>query len=128
MKPKLIKIESLLAHEELVLDELYALKENIERTGVLECPILVDNKHNIILDGHHRAKSLEELGCRYVPAWLVNYFGDEVGLVSWRKDFSVTKEMVCERALTGKPFPPKTSNHIYGFRGRLYEYRIDDLR
>lgn len=108
----LIEIDRLRAHELVERDRVEKLKEELRRSGVLVRPILVDEKNLIVIDGHHRVQALRELGCKLVPALLVDYENSNICVVPWRDCDKVTKEDVVRAGLTGKLLPPKTSKHV----------------
>jgi len=74
----------------------------------------VADRYFVILDGHHRFEALRLLGCRRVPAYVIDYFSDIVDLTLWPDATvkEVTKEEVIRRGLAGELFPPKTTRHI----------------
>ncbi len=118
IKPTLVEIELLKAHEEV--DKVYheKLKKIIESDKVLKKPIVADINTYTILDGHHRVSVLRSLGCRLVPAVLVDYNSPSIIVESWR-DMRIDKETVISCALNGKMFPPKTTKHMIQINGKL---------
>lgn len=104
-----VEIHSLRDHEEVEPEQVEQLTREILKTRRIE-PILVERKHWVILDGHHRKAALERLGIGRIPCFIVPY--EHVGLTSWR-GIPLTKAEVIARALTGRKFPPKTTCHLY---------------
>lgn len=127
---ELVPIERLRSHEGLDPKLVAEIRESIGREGVLLEPILVERRHDVILNGHHRVAALRELGCRRVPAYVVDYFDARIELTLWRHADvdSVTKEDVIERALRGNLFPPKTTRHIVHFALRVVATPLESLR
>lgn len=77
-------------------------------------PLLVDESTKTILDGHHRRHAAQIMGLKKIPCWCVRYLDDKsIGLISRRKDISVSKEEIVRRARAGDPYPRKTTRHIY---------------
>lgn len=111
---ELVDIRLLHSHEQVEADLFERTLEEIKRDGYLKKPILVSRDDYVILDGHHRYEALRALGCRRVPAYVIDYFSDAVQLGTWPdatvKD--VTKEEVVRRGLEGELFPPKTTRHV----------------
>ncbi|MEK6987516.1 MAG: ParB N-terminal domain-containing protein, partial [Candidatus Thermoplasmatota archaeon] len=70
--------------------------------------------HFVILDGHHRFAALKALGCRRIPAYVIDYFSDIIDLKTWPDAVvqEVRKDEVIRRGLANDPFPPKTTRHI----------------
>ncbi len=111
----LVGLGSLLPHERIVPDNLRAIIGSLRASEAYRGPpILVERRHMIILDGHHRAEALRSLGARTVPALLVDYSDPGIILESWR-GARVSRGEVLARALRGELFPPKTTRHIILF-------------
>jgi len=110
----LVEARALLPHEEVEGDRLARLTEEIRRDGHLRQPVLVDRGSMVILDGHHRVRALQTLGCLLVPAYLVDYRSQEIQVWPWRQDTPVNKDSVVERGLNRAPYPPRTSRHVLG--------------
>lgn len=104
-----IEIEHLRDHEEVEPEWVRELALEIRRTRRVR-PILVERRHHIVLDGHHRKAAFRLLGLTKIPCFLVHYA--QVGLTA-RRDLPVTKEEVIARALDGRKYPPKTTRHLY---------------
>jgi hypothetical protein len=101
-------------HEQTRPELLSELLEEIARDGVLKLPVLVERKHHVILDGHHRWEALRRLGCRRIPAYVVDYASEEISLTTWPGAIvaTVTKAEVVAHGVTGDLFPPKTTRHL----------------
>ena len=101
-------------HERTRPDLLAQLVEEIARDGVLKVPVLVEREHHVILDGHHRWEALRRLGCRRIPAYVVDYASEEISLTTWPGAIvaTVTKEEVVAHGVAGDLFPPKTTRHL----------------
>jgi L-serine kinase (ADP) len=126
---ELVDIDKLRGHEQLRPDLLESLKAEIQADGVLFKPILVAERHYVILDGHHRWAALKAIGCRRVPAFLVDYSSGTVDLGLWptAQVPSVTKDEVVERGLKGEPFTPKTTRHRVMFQLPDRPTNLNDL-
>ncbi len=114
-----LNIEELREHEEIRPHYLEELKNEILSDGILKMPIAVDRSTYIILDGHHRLHALKRLGCKKIPAILVDYHSEEIEVIPWREGERLTKEMVIQTALSGKRMAPKTSKHMIRIEGEL---------
>ena len=79
----LVDIELLHHHEEVVPGLLRALTEQIRRDGFLKHPIIVDEASLVVLDGTHRVEALKALGCKRIPACLVDYHEPRIKLMCW---------------------------------------------
>ncbi|MEM1507016.1 MAG: ParB N-terminal domain-containing protein [Candidatus Bathyarchaeia archaeon] len=108
----IVEISSLKPHERTDSFRVKALKDEIWLDGVLKKPIVVDEKTNVIIDGHHRVEALRLLGYTKVPVCYVDYMCDKIGLKSTAKDnIEITKDRVIEAALRNSPFGPKSTWH-----------------
>lgn len=107
----LVPIGRLRAHERVDEENVLELMEELRRTRTFAEPIWVARDSYVILNGHHRVEALRRLGAERVPAWLLDYETDEVGLEPWRPGGSITKAEVIHRANRGDLFPPKTTRH-----------------
>ncbi len=114
-----IRIEELREHEEIRPHYLEELKNEIVSDGILKMPIAVDRKTFIILDGHHRLHALKRIGCKRIPAILVDYHSPDIEVIPWREGEKITKEMIVDTALSGKRMAPKTSKHMIRVEGEL---------
>ena len=111
IKYKIIKINQLKQHEQIITKHFDELKDQIIENKYI-IPIVVDSKNNIILDGHHRYNVLKFLGYEQIPAYFVDYDSDYVKVESWRLNVKVTKKDVLDRGISGNLFPSKTSKNI----------------
>lgn len=113
--PRLVvlDISELKGHERTQPALLDRIREEIRRDRCLRNPILVADGHLVILDGHHRFEALRQLGCRRIPAYVVDYGSDAVRVDVWPDATvrAVTKDEVIRRGVIGDLFPPKTSRH-----------------
>jgi len=116
MKASLVvlDIRVLRPHEQTRPELLAQLLAEIERDGVLKIPVLVEREHHVILDGHHRWEALRRLGCRWIPAYVVDYSSEEISLTTWPGAIvaTITKEQVVDHGVRGDLFPPKTTRHL----------------
>ncbi len=124
MSYRIIPISTVRVHEKTT-GRVSKLAKWIEKTGYV-IPIVVDRKYRILLDGHHRFAALKKLGYTKVPAYIVDY--EKVEVLPRRKTIMVTREIVIKRALSGKPFPPKTTKHIYSKNWKNVKVPLAKLR
>jgi hypothetical protein len=113
--------------EETLPARLAIVCRDILAEGVWREPILVERDSLAIMDGHHRHQFALREGLSRVPCVLVSY--DLVTLESRRDDLVVTPEGVIARALSGQPYPPKSTRH--SLLVRLPDFvpvALDDLR
>ena len=70
-------------HEEIIPNLLNELARSIELDGCLKHPIIVDKRSLVVLDGMHRVAALERLGCKRIPACLVDYENSAITVGCW---------------------------------------------
>jgi hypothetical protein len=125
---KLVEIAKLRAHEQVCPERLAVVTRLIGQQKIVVNPIIVSRQHRIILDGHHRVESLKKLGCRLVPAILVDYFSDQVKVYSRRDKIKVSKKAVIGIALRNQTFPQKTTRHLIRNRIRGVKVNLNQLK
>ncbi|MQK95415.1 ParB N-terminal domain-containing protein, partial [Escherichia coli] len=86
MELTLIPLLLLKPHEDIDLKILEELAKSVKSDGVLKKAIAVDRNTGIILDGHHRVKALELIGCGKAPCLLVDYSSPLIMVFSWSGD------------------------------------------
>lgn len=114
----LIDINKLKPHEAIDFQRLRELAKRIRKNGHLKNPIVVDRTSFVVLDGHHRLKALKILGCKRIPAFLVDYKSNNVRVYLRRKELTMEliKEAVITRGKSRKLFPHKTTCHLLKYR------------
>ena len=118
----LVELARLRGHERTDETRCNALKAEIESDGMLFRPIVVDEKTNVVLDGHHRLAALKRLGCLKIPVCYVIYTSDNIGVMSMLRSLKITKPMVVQAALSEDPFPPKTTWHYVNSDSRTLNH------
>lgn len=112
---RLLELGRLRCHEQVDAATLEALIAEIIDDGALRQPVVVDSQTLVILDGHHRVRALERLGCVHVPAYLVDYRDPRIIVDCWQPGRApLTKDEVVRAGSHGRPYPPKTSRHRFG--------------
>lgn len=126
----LLEAGRLKPHERSIPELLKETTEAIRAEGFVRAPILVEARHHVILDGHHRYEALRSLGCSRIPVYLVDYAQDDIQVETWPGAIldHVTKEEVLEKALKGEVFPPKTTRHLLKTPLPEAPVMLEDLR
>jgi hypothetical protein len=83
MELKIIQLQELYIHEEIIPKALNKLKQELLSQQVLKHPILVDSKTLVVLDGMHRVAALRSLGYHLIPVCLVDYQNPAIELFAW---------------------------------------------
>ncbi len=125
---KLIDLEKLKIHEKGSHSRLEEVKRMIISACAFTEPIIVEKDHLVILDGHHRVTALKQMGYRRIPAYLVDYFKQNVRVNSRRSNYRVSKDLVISRAVSGQPYPSKTSRHFIPQRPKNFKIALSKLK
>jgi hypothetical protein len=115
-------------HEEVNHKYLKDFTLKIRKDGCIKNPVVVENKHFIILDGHHRVAALKILKANKVPVILVTYQSKNVR-VFLRRDLGIKniKKAVISCVLAKKMFPEKTTRHFIKHRPRNINVKLESL-
>lgn len=105
-------------HEEIIPELLDDLVGEIKSSDKLKDPVIVDSNTLVVLDGMHRVAALRELGCRYLPACLVDYQNPNVRVGCWyrtihgevgeSKFIGIFKQL----GLSAEPTPSETASRV----------------
>lgn len=112
-KTCVVETALLIPHEDVVRSKVDLITRDIEVSGCVKYPLLVDARSFVVLDGHHRLEALKEIGIHLAPAFFVDYARDYVDVYPFRKEIYVDKVSVLRKALEERNvFPPKTTKHV----------------
>eukprot|EP00658_Telonema_sp_P-2_P014393 TRINITY_DN15471_c0_g1_i2.p1 TRINITY_DN15471_c0_g1~~TRINITY_DN15471_c0_g1_i2.p1 ORF type:complete len:198 (+),score=46.52 TRINITY_DN15471_c0_g1_i2:253-846(+) len=107
--------EELLHHEKVRSERSDSLMSYLGSVNAEVSPSLVAlvccSRTNTIIDGHHRATVLDQLGFSMVPVLYVDYGHCDV-LVSPSTQNTLTKNDVIQAAQSGEPMEPKSTAHV----------------
>ena len=71
-------------HEEIDPFHFYELKKELVKDGFQKDPIIIEDKYNTVLDGHHRLNILKSLGFSKIAAYQVNYLNNaKIQVKTW---------------------------------------------
>jgi len=118
----------LIAHEKVSLRGINKLKNYIYNfnSEIILPSILVCNKTNVIIDGHHRFHIIKLLKVNQIPVSLIDYNSD---LILTNEKNSLSKKEIIRSAKNNKIFPPRTSKHLVNFKHHCFPLIIiSDLR
>jgi hypothetical protein len=82
-KLQVLPVEKLRSHEEIIPYNYQKLREAMLNIGRLVDPIIVDNKHFVVVDGNHRKKVLESIKCPHAVCQPIDYHSPEIGVGGW---------------------------------------------
>ena len=114
IKIEFCNVADLLPIENFIPERFDLLYDSIKNSSKWIRPIVVDKKHHLILDGHHRFEVAKKMGLKTIPAILVNY--SDIEIWSLRPDQIVNHELVISKALKGDIYPNKTVKHSFPFQ------------
>ncbi|MDI6819774.1 MAG: ParB N-terminal domain-containing protein [Candidatus Hodarchaeaceae archaeon] len=83
LRLRLEELGEVKVHEEIIPELLGALVREVRSDGMARHPVIVDSNTLVVLDGMHRVAALEKLGCRYLPACLVDYRNPHIYVRCW---------------------------------------------
>lgn len=107
----LLPVGRLTPHEEVDETDVDRLTKRIRADGAVHEPVLVDRATEVILDGHHRFHALQQLGCRRIPCYCVDYLEPTIIVETWDSRALIDKHELLRQALAGERYPIKTSRH-----------------
>ena len=110
-----VLLSKLLPHEKVDFNEVNKIVLKSNTIKDFEIPlIVVCNKTNMIIDGHHRFEALKILGYKKFPIIYVNYFSDYICCSLSKK---ILKEDLINYAINENVKKVKYSNHhIYDIK------------
>lgn len=134
MEYELLDIDKIKPLEMVFPHHLKNLSKYIDGQGILQQPLIVDDKHNIVLDGSHRYVYLMKSGYIKCPVIKVHYFNDNIRVGTHLKhrylddgNINISKQEVVLRGINGILFPPRTTRHFFPFRKENTKIDLVDL-
>ena len=122
---KLVEVNKLKPIEDFIRDRYEIILDKIKKESVWTKPIVIDDRNNLVLDGHHRFEVAKKLGLKVIPAILVSY--KEISIWSLRSDEEVSHELVISRALNNNIYPNKTVKHSFPFQIPSCKFPLESL-
>ncbi len=132
---KIASMSSLKPLEMVFPNHLKNLRKMINKSGVINSPIIADEETGIVLDGSHRYIFFLMGGYLEAPVKFVNYMDENirVGTHLMHRHIidghtGISKKEVIRRGLSGKLFPPRTTRNFFPFRKNTFaEISLDSL-
>ncbi len=91
---KLLPLNSLLTHEDVVEENVEKLKREILFDGFQKDPIIVEKDTFVVLDGAHRIRALQSVGIDYVACYLVPYSLEGIKVERWARAISYSRKEI----------------------------------
>ena len=107
-------------------ERAHNLQNKIIQEGVWTRPLIVEKKHNLVLDGQHRLECARAMGLKVVPCLLVNY--EDVSVWSLRKEYRVSAKAVIRKVESGEIYPYKTVKHKFNFIVSDLHISLEELK
>tara|TARA_B100001057_G_C22421681_1_gene783829 strand:+ start:218 stop:652 length:435 start_codon:yes stop_codon:yes gene_type:complete len=102
--------EEMLCHEEVVKDRYDSLLKYLRslKPYAILPSVIMCNKTNVIIDGHHRYHSLIDLGMNKIPTTKINY--SDSSIIA-DLDNEISKEEIIYAGINKQLLKPKSSFH-----------------
>ena len=107
----MIQLDELRPTEEINLDRAMSLSKVISCGSVWTRPLLVELKHSLVMDGHHRLHCARHLSLRKVPCIQLSYEDPRLSVTSWEDEASFDTKKIYEAGLSGKLLGFKSTRH-----------------
>jgi len=106
-----ININDILCHEKIINERSNALEKYIktlENTKIIPA-IIIEDKHNILIDGHHRLNVFKKLKFEKIPVLYINYSHPNIIV---NPNNSLKSIDVINAAITHNYLEPKSTQHM----------------
>jgi cytidyltransferase-like protein len=110
---KHVNLDDLLSHESIYEESgnlYYNYLKSIENIVCMPA-IIIDEKTNVIIDGHHRLYVLKKMGIKSVDVLAIDYL-NQTNIVVNPTDLTITKEFVIQKGLARDYLHAKTTRHM----------------
>lgn len=116
-----INISEIQPHEEVIKERKEQLIKYLGTSlDQITIPsIVVDDKSNTIIDGHHRFHALKELGYSMVPITKIDYFNNSI-ITHYNPNLSFSKEEIVSSANRKELLNPKSTIHQIRYKNHSY--------
>jgi hypothetical protein len=108
---RLMRLQQLLPSEHVIPERVTEVVRAIQGCGYWTDPIRIECSTNVVMDGHHRLAAAGRLSLASVPC--AGYTYSEVEVRSRREEYVVDGVCIRDRALSGNPYPSKTTKHTF---------------
>ncbi|TIX42926.1 MAG: hypothetical protein E5W81_06790 [Mesorhizobium sp.] len=106
-----IPVGQLRPTEEINFERARTLAKMIAKRGLWTRPMLVEHRHLLIMDGHHRYSCATELSLSSVPCILLSYDDPNLHVTYWSEPGPVAVDRIIQAGLSGVPLSYKTIRH-----------------
>ncbi|RMC62527.1 transcriptional regulator [Sinorhizobium meliloti] len=123
-----LPVSQLRPTEKINIDRAHTLAKMIAENGRWTRPILVEQHHSIIMDGHHRHFCAGALGLSSVPCVLLSYDDPSLHVTYWSDPGPVDVDRIIQAGLSGDLMSFKTTRHTLQVALPTCSIALDDLR
>ncbi|MET4036275.1 MULTISPECIES: hypothetical protein [unclassified Bradyrhizobium] len=109
--PVKLPVTQLRPSEKINLERARMLVEKIADEGRWTRPILIEHRHSVIMDGHHRYFCARALDLSFLPCVLLSYDDPNLLVTYWSDRRPVPVDRIIQAGLTGDLMNFKTTRH-----------------
>ncbi|MCP3721147.1 ParB N-terminal domain-containing protein [Paraburkholderia sp. CNPSo 3281] len=124
----ILPVSQLRPSENINVPRAQTLGKSIAETGQWTTPILVEHRHFIIMDGHHRYFCAKELDLSFVPCILLSYDDPNLNVTYWDNPAPVVIDRIIHAGLSGNLMSFKTTRHALNGTLPNCAIALNDLR
>ncbi|WP_292332967.1 ParB N-terminal domain-containing protein [Mesorhizobium sp.] len=123
-----LPVSQLRPTEEINIERARTLAKMIAEEGRWTRPILVEHRHSVIMDGHHRHFCATALGLSFVPCVLLSYDDPNLHVTYWSDPAPAAVDRIVQAGLSGDLMSFKTTRHKLQVALPSCSIELDDLR
>lgn len=123
-----LPVRQLRPTEEVNVEDARILTNIIAKERRWNRPILVEHRHSVIMDGHHRYFSAIALRLSVVPCVLLSYDDPNLQVTYWSNSAPVAVDRIIQAGLSGELMSYKTTRHQLLVPLPSCSVDLDDLR
>ncbi|MCK1507961.1 ParB N-terminal domain-containing protein [Bradyrhizobium sp. 18] len=123
-----LPVSQLRPSEKINVEAARMLAKTIAEKGKWIQPILVENRHRVIMDGHHRHFCATLLGLSFIPCVLLSYGDPNLDVTYWSDSAPVAVDQIIQAGLSGELMKLKTTRHRLQVPLPTCSVDLDDLR
>jgi choline kinase len=123
---ELINVNLMKTIEAFSEERVKELMQKIQHDEYWSQPVIIEQKHFLVLDGQHRLEAAKRMNIKQIPAIIVNY--NNVQVWTLRKEEKVSIKRVYERVLKNDIYPYKTVKHKFTFKIPAVDFSLASLQ
>lgn len=124
----MLPVSQLRPSEKIDIEAARILATKIDENGWWTQPILVEKRHSVIMDGHHRYFCARALGLSFVPCVLLSYEDPNLQVSYWSDASPVAVDRIIQAGLSGDLMSYKTTRHQLQVALPRCSVNLDDLK